>query len=169
MTFCIDTETDITALPEDLKGILERVVNTVLDMEGCPYEAQVNLLITDDEGIREINREQRGIDAATDVLSFPAFEYDSPADFSLLEAEDALYAFDPDSGELLLGDIVINADRAILQADSFGHTIYREIAFLIAHSVLHLIGYDHMEESEEKVMFEKQEKALSSLGIKREV
>ncbi len=168
MTFCVETETDISALPEDLEGLLKKVAETVLDMEECPYEAAVNLLITDDEGIREINREQRGIDSATDVLSFPAFDYEKPADFSALEDETAIYAFDPDSGELLLGDIVISAQRAILQAETFGHTIYREIAFLIAHSMLHLIGYDHMEGDEEKVMFEKQEKALLKLGINRE-
>ena len=164
MTFEVECETD---LPEglDIDSIFSKVALAVLDDEGCPYEAAVSLLITDDEGIREINSQQRGIDSSTDVLSFPMNEFERPGDFSMPEES---LCFDPESGELLLGDIVISMDRAISQAESFGHTIYREISFLIAHSMLHLTGYDHMTMAEEEVMFGKQDMILSSLGITRE-
>ena len=165
MTFYVESETD--EMPDfDVEELLRKVPLEVLDTEQCPYEASVSLLLTDDEAIREINREQRGKDAVTDVLSFPAFEYPNPADFEAVEQYDD--CFDPDTGELLLGDMVISINCAKRQAESYGHTLYREIAFLIAHSVLHLIGYDHMEPDEEKVMFEKQDRILERLRITRD-
>jgi len=165
MTFYVESETD--EMPDfDVEDLLKKVTLEVLDTEQCPYEASVSLLMTDDEAIREINREQRGKDAVTDVLSFPAFEYPKPADFEAVEQFDD--CFDPDTGELLLGDMVISINCAKRQAESYGHTLYREIAFLIAHSVLHLIGYDHMEPDEEKVMFEKQDRILERLRITRD-
>lgn len=165
MTFYVESETD--DMPDfDVEELLRKVILEVLDTEQCPYEASVSLLLTDDEAIREINREQRGKDAVTDVLSFPAFEYPNPADFEAVEQYDD--CFDPDTGELLLGDMVISINCAKRQAESYGHTLYREIAFLIAHSVLHLIGYDHMEPDEEKVMFEKQDRILERLRITRD-
>ena len=165
MTFYVESETD--ELPDfDVEKLLEKVTAEILDMEECPYEASVSLLLTDDEAIREINREQRNKDAVTDVLSFPAFEYPRPSDFEAVGLNDD--CFDPDSGELLLGDMVISINCAKKQAESYGHTLYREIAFLIAHSVLHLIGYDHMEPDEEKIMFEKQDCVLERLHITRD-
>ncbi len=164
MTFCVEVETDVsTGL--DYQKILEMVAEKTLDMEGCPYEAMVNLLITDDEGIHEINKEQRDIDRATDVLSFPMHEYENPADFDELEEDFA--SFEPDSGELMLGDIVISAEHVLAQAESYGHSVLREFAFLIAHSMLHLIGYDHMVEEEAEDMFARQEAVLEALGIGR--
>ncbi len=166
MTFFVEDEVNKEGTPE-LESLLEKVGCGVMESEGCPYEVQVNLLITDDEGIREINKGQRGIDSATDVLSFPVHEFETPACFQELEGEEAMDCFDPDTGELMLGDIVISIDRAFSQAESYGHTIYREIAFLIAHSMLHLIGYDHMEKDEEELMFSKQKSILEGLGITR--
>ena len=99
-------------------------------------------------------------------MSFPGVDYEEPADFSLVEKDPVSY-IDQDSGELMLGDIVINAQRVISQAESYGHGIEREYAFLLTHSLLHLFGYDHMEKDEEEVMFEKQEKILGLLGITR--
>ncbi len=113
-----------------------------------------------------MNRQFRGIDEPTDVLSFPLQEYPSPGDFSRID-EDGWDSFDPDSGELLLGDIVINADRVISQAAEYGHSQMREFAFLIAHSILHLCGYDHMEEEERSQMEEHQRRILDALGITR--
>jgi len=169
MTFCVEIETEITegrGAELDFEAVLEKVATAVLDHEGCPYEASVNLLITDDKAIQEINMEQRGLDKSTDVLSFPAHQYEVPADFADVENHVA-ECFDPESGELLIGDIVISIDHLICQAKNYGHTTYRELAFLIAHSMLHLIGYDHMVEDEEKIMFGKQEEILSQLGINR--
>ena len=132
----------------------------------CPYEAQVNLLVTDSENIREMNRQFRGIDAPTDVLSFPLQEYPNPGDFSQID-EEGNDEFDPDTGELLLGDIVINAERVISQAEEYGHSQKREFAFLIAHSILHLVGFDHMEDAEREQMEERQKRIMDVVGIQR--
>ena len=132
----VENETEIT-FPFAEKEILDKVADAVLLKEGCPYEAQVNLLITDNEGIRTYNASYRQIDRATDVLSFPNLDFETPADFSHLEEHEADY-FDPESGELLLGDIILSADKVKEQAESYGHSELREFAFLFAHSMLHL-------------------------------
>lgn len=165
MTFCVEIETDFDlGLPYE--EIFREVAMQAMEQEGCPYEAEINLLITDNASIREINREYRKIDSATDVLSFPMVDYASPSDFSSLE-EEVCDCFHPETGELILGDIIISAERAAEQAEKYGHSRKREFAFLIAHSMLHLFGYDHMTPEEAAVMEEKQEKILSSLGITR--
>lgn len=151
----------------DAEQITKDVMTAVLDMEGCPYEAQVNLLITDNDGIWEFNREHRKVDAPTDVLSFPMIPFEKEADFSVVEEEEAAY-FEPESGELMLGDIIISWDKVKEQAEKYGHSVKREFAFLTAHSMLHLCGYDHMQAEEAAVMEEKQEQVLKSLGITRE-
>lgn len=155
------------SLPFEPEEILELVAQKVLEEENCPYEAQINLLLTDNEGIREFNRQYREVDAPTDVLSFPMISFEREGDFSVVE-EDGVDYFDPESGELILGDIIISVPRALEQAESFGHSAKREFAFLVAHSMLHLCGYDHMEEEEAKVMESKQEKVLNELGITRD-
>lgn len=152
----------------DVKEILDAVMLKVLDAEGCPYEAQVNLLITDNEGIREFNLEHRDVDAPTDVLSFPMIPFEGESDFSVVEEEESFY-FEPESGELLLGDIIISWDKVKEQAEKYGHSMKREFAFLTAHSMLHLCGYDHMEPEEARIMEEKQESVLTELGITREI
>ncbi len=151
----------------DFQETAEAVVLKALDLEDCPYEAEVNILLTGSEEMQAIKRENRGIDRVTDVLSFPMNDFEEPGNFDHLE-EDVPDAFDPDSGELLLGDIVLCIPKIREQAEAYGHSIRREYAFLIAHSVLHLVGYDHMTPDEERVMIEKQETVLSELGIKRE-
>ena len=113
-----------------------------------------------------MNRQFRSIDEATDVLSFPLQEYPAPGDFSQID-EEGSDEFDPDSGELLLGDIVINADRVISQAEEYGHSQKREYAFLIAHSILHLTGFDHMEEEEREQMEEFQKRIMNAVQIPR--
>lgn len=143
------------------------VAEAVLKSEKCPYEASVDLLLTDSAGIRELNRESRGIDAETDVLSFPNVDFENPGEFSGCEQRRADY-FDPDTGELLLGDICICVDRVAQQAEQYGHSQLREFAFLVAHSMFHLCGYDHMEEAEAAVMEKKQEEILAALGITRD-
>lgn len=150
----------------DFETIEKKVVEACLDYEECPYEAEVSILLTDDAQIKQINQEFRGIDAPTDVLSFPVIDYDIPGDFSNLEEAVADY-FHPESGELLLGDIVISLDRAKLQAEEYGHSLMRELAFLTTHSMFHLFGYDHMEEDERRIMEEKQNIVLDKLQIVR--
>ena len=166
MTSYVENETEVL-FDFDVQEILDVVMTEVLDMEKCPYEAQVNLLLTDNEGIRGYNKEYRGIDNPTDVLSFPMIEFEKEADFSVVEETQAAY-FEPDSGELMLGDIIISVDKVMEQAEKFGHSQKREFAFLTAHSLLHLCGYDHMTEEEAGVMEEKQEAVLSKLGITRD-
>ena len=150
----------------DYESLQKRVVEACLDYEECPYESEVSILLTDDIQIQQINQEFRGIDAPTDVLSFPSIEYITPGDFSKLE-ENIAESFHPETGELLLGDIVISVDRAKIQAKEYGHSIEREIAFLTAHSMFHLFGYDHMEEVERIRMEEKQNNVLEKLQILR--
>ncbi len=151
----------------DAEAIAAKVVSAVLSQEGCPYEVTVDVTITTDGEIHQINLEQRGIDRATDVLSFPMTQYPAAGVFDFLEYERD--AFDPDSGELLLGDIVISAEHVKVQALEYGHSQLREFAFLVAHSMLHLIGYDHMTEDEASIMEAKQKEVLELLGITREL
>ncbi|MBP1754745.1 MAG: ybeY [Firmicutes bacterium] len=150
----------------DFEAMEKKVVEACLDYVECPYEVEVSILLTDNEQIRLINQEFREIDAPTDVLSFPVIEYEVPGDFSDLEDMVAEY-FHPESGELLLGDIVLSIDQAEEQATEYGHSLLRELAFLTAHSMFHLFGYDHMEEDERKVMEEKQKEVLDKLQILR--
>lgn len=164
MTLYIEEEGSVV-LPFDVKETAELIVKTALDCEECPYEAEVNLLLTDDEAIHEMNREHRHIDRPTDVLSFPMIEYETPGDLSGIE--ESADAFDPETGELMLGDIVISKDRVIAQAEEYGHSVRREYAFLIAHSMLHLLGYDHMDEEERKVMEDRQREIMEKAGIPR--
>jgi len=127
----------------------------------------VNLTLTDNEGIHEINRMYRQIDAPTDVLSFPMLSYEQAGDFSTLE-EDYEDNFNPDTGEIMLGDIVISVDRVREQAAAYGHSERREFAFLIVHSMLHLFGYDHMTPEDAAVMEPKQRQILEEMNISRD-
>ena len=123
------------------------------------------MFLTDNSGIHEVNRQFRGIDAPTDVLSFPMIPFETPADYQILDQDESF--FDLDTEELLLGDIMISAERVISQAEDYGHSIKREFCFLVAHSMLHLLGYDHMVPEEAAIMEQKQEAALEKLGITR--
>ena len=166
MTSYVERETE-QSFPFDEKELLDRVAEAVLESENCPYETVVNLLLTDDAGIREYNKNYRDIDSETDVLSFPNLEFETPGDFSGVEEQEA-DCFDPDSGELVLGDIILNTARVKEQAAEYGHSERREFAFLLAHSLYHLCGYDHMEQEEASVMEKKQEAVLQALSITRE-
>ena len=159
-----ECETDI-ALGLDCEALAKEVAQSVLELENCPYDSQVNLVLTDNSGIHEVNRQFRGIDAPTDVLSFPMIPFETPADYQILDQDESF--FDLDTEELLLGDIMISAERVISQAEDYGHSIKREFCFLVAHSMLHLLGYDHMVPEEAAIMEQKQEAALEKLGITR--
>lgn len=167
MTFEIEYEAE-KKLDLPYEDIIKDVVVAALDYEKCPYEAQVSVILTDNAAIAQMNEEFRGIASPTDVLSFPLVDYEEAGAFDWLEEEaaDGEY-FDPDSGELVLGDIVISVEKVLEQAEKYGHSPKRELAFLVAHSMLHLMGYDHMEEEERLVMEKKQEEILQNLGITR--
>lgn len=167
MTSYIENDTEVV-FSFDIQEILDQIMETVMDMEQCPYETEVNLLLTDSKGIREYNRDYRGMDRETDVLSFPSISFEKAGDFSNAEVCVA-DCFDPDSGELILGDIILSVDRVLSQASEYGHSVLREFAFLAAHSMFHLCGYDHIEEQDAIVMERKQEEVLTKLGITREL
>ena len=158
----IEFETDF-----DKEKIAKEVVEHILDKEECPWDVEVDILITDSEEVREYNKEYRDIDKTTDVLSFPNLEWEAPSDFENLNVEDQEMSVNPETELTILGEICLNKDRIISQAEEYGHSVKREYAFLIAHSMLHLLGYDHMEEDEAKVMEEKQAAYLEMLGIGR--
>lgn len=165
MSFFLEEEVEVD-FDFDYRQIAEKVINYCIEREKFPYEAEINLTLTDNEGIHIINKEYRDIDRATDVLSFPMLSYETPGDFSFLMDEND-DDFNPDTGEAILGDIIISIDKVREQAEEYGHSELREFAFLITHSMLHLFGYDHMEPEEAKVMENKQRQILDELSITR--
>ena len=164
MSFYLEEECTVD-FSFDYAALAENVILFCIEHEGFPYEAEVNLTLTDNEGIHVINREYRQIDRPTDVLSFPLLSYEEAGNFDAVE--DCDDNFNPDTGEALLGDIVISVDKVKEQAAAYGHSEEREFAFLITHSMLHLFGYDHIEPEDAKVMEEKQRQILEELQILR--
>lgn len=164
MSLFIEEEGEVK-LPLDVEKTAQMVVDAALDYVGCPYEAEINLLLTDEESIREMNHNFRQIDRVTDVLSFPMLEFEVPGEFDIFEEMDEV--FNPESGELVLGDIVICKEKVFQQAEAYGHSVLREFAFLIAHSMLHLSGYDHMVDEEREEMEAKQREILEMVQISR--
>ena len=142
-------------------GLLRRVIPAVLEAEGVDFPCEVDVLLTNDSGIHAINREMRQVDASTDVLSFPEFDL-TPGE--LPGAEGA----DPGTGLVPLGDMVISMEHVAAQAREYGHSNRRELSYLVVHSVLHLLGYDHLDEGPQKArMREREEAILGELGISR--
>ena len=140
-------------LPEDIEQLIEDCAREALNEEEIAEDAELSVTFTDNENIRKLNNEFRHIDRETDVLSFPL--------------GDESFEVDPDNDAVLLGDIVISLEKARSQAEEYGHSFRREVAFLLTHSLFHLLGYDHETPDEEKEMFEKQERVLERLGITR--
>lgn len=153
---------------EEELALAKKVIEHILQKEGCPFDCEVNLTMTNNDGIQAVNKEFRDMDKPTDVLSFPNCDFDTPGEFSQFRDEDVYFdCFNPQNDYFVLGDIMISRDKMLAQAEEYGHGVTREYAFLIAHSVLHLIGYDHMEEEEAKHMEAKQNEYLNDLGITR--
>ena len=149
-------------VPETLEPLLNKVITAALKAEQMDTPCEISVLITNDAGIHQINLEQRQVDRPTDVLSFPMFDL-TPGDKP--GREDA----DPETGLVPLGDMVISLERARAQAQEFGHSLEREVCYLAVHSVLHLLGYDHMDEGPMKAQMRTREEAiLGDLGITRE-
>ena len=165
MTIEIEQEVELKTEPP-VTALIKKVIEAACEDVSCPWEVQVSVLITDDESMRVMNRENRDIDSTTDVLSFPMLDFNAPEDFSFIDEENWEY-FDPETGELLIGDIVISADKARAQAEEYGHSLEREVAFLTAHSMYHLFGYDHIDDSDRILMEDKQRTLLDKLGINR--
>lgn len=159
--FIIEDEQDKLEFTEELSNVIQRAVMTAMEVLECgDVDCEVSVLITDNEGIRAINKETRDIDAPTDVLSFPILEFDD--DGVMLEESG-----DYDGDLLLLGDIVISLERAKEQAEEYGHSLLREVGFLAAHSALHLMGFDHMEETDTAVMRAHEKSIMEKMGLER--
>ncbi len=144
---------------------IRKCIQETLNAEGVNVKCEINVLVTDDAGIRVINRESRDIDKATDVLSFPMFDLqpgNPPADWTEYR--------DPDTGLVPLGDMCISLERAVAQAQEFGHSVRREVGYLTIHSMLHLLGYDHLDEGEMKRQMRGREEAIAASipGMRRE-
>ncbi|SBV95792.1 putative rRNA maturation factor [uncultured Eubacteriales bacterium] len=164
MTHEIIIESELEADTSGYEALLREVIPAVLAAEEVTVSCEVDVLFTDDAGIREINADQRSVDAPTDVLSFPMFEF-VPGEPPRGETAE----LDPDTGLLPLGDMVLSVERAEAQGAEYGHGARRELAYLAVHSVLHLLGYDHMDDGPQKAqMRAREEEILNALGITRE-
>ena len=161
-------ETGAGILPEEINAeqTASDLLNQVADLTGSAYELCCDVLLCDEDAIRELNRLHRGIDAATDVLSFPNLNFDAPCKWPDELSDDL---FEPDSGELMLGNIAVCKQKILDQASQYGHSVIREFAFLITHSLLHLCGYDHIDDADRMLMEETQEKILTNLDLTRDI
>lgn len=189
MNIYIENETGIRFNFRGYKKLIENVIETTAKEKSIPTGLEVNVMLVSAERIRQINKETRNIDKVTDVLSFPYFEFEEAGVFENNGpgiAEDAKEGFDAetekgpddsaeyiddyfDEPEMMLGDIIICVEKVIEQAEAFCHSQKRELAFLVVHSMLHLIGYDHMNDEDEKCMTMEAEKLMNILGITREI
>ena len=165
MTIYFENESS-QSFPFDLKEQAENVISFVCDHEKCPYEVEVSVTMVEKETIRQMNATHREVDRVTDVLSFPMMEYDAPGRFEGQAFENSI-TISPESEELVLGDIVLCSEVIQEQAKEFGHSQLREFSFLIVHSMLHLFGYDHMEEEEREQMETLQREIMNQMGISR--
>ncbi|MBE7038905.1 MAG: rRNA maturation RNase YbeY [Ruminococcaceae bacterium] len=156
----IDNNQDKINVDKDLEKLVDTVIKKALEYEGVNEKCEVNLMFVDNDEIKEINSEQRNIDNVTDVLSFPMLDAKN--------GEIKVSESDFFEGYLVLGDIVISLERAKEQAEEFGHSFFREVGFLTCHSILHLLGYDHMEDDDRMIMRKKEEDVLSLLELTRE-
>lgn len=175
MTIYYDNQTDYE-FDFDYKKVANDVITKTLLHEQFKYDVEVSITFVNEESIRKINKEYRDIDNSTDVLSFPMIEYDP--DYSRIsDRKEEMYDFlidvidikNPDTDEIILGDIVLCVPVIINQAKEYNHSILREYAFLIVHSMLHLLGFDHIEEDERIIMENKQNQILESLSITRDL
>lgn len=152
---------------EELINIINEVCEKALKAEEVNIPYQISLLFVDNEEIRDINRETRGIDKVTDVLSFPMLDYPKDKVFKEVYKETKFNEIYLDGEELVLGDMVLSLERAKEQSIEYNHSFNREVCYLVVHSILHLLGYDHMEDEEKKRMRKREEEILGDLNITR--
>lgn len=145
---------------------VEEMIAFVRDYVECPYDIEVSVTLVDTDTIRQVNSQFRQIEKVTDVLSFPMMEYDSPRDFGGQAFQNSL-SLSPDTQEMILGDILLCSEVVKTQAEEYGHSELREFCFLVVHSMLHLFGYDHIQEEDRREMEEEQRKIMERLGINR--
>jgi len=166
VTICLEDETGFFNQYPDLYKKVESVIERCLDEEEVPYEVEVSLTIVDINRMHEINKTHRNIDRPTDVLSFPQID---PVEIGYIDWDQIDYSscVNYDTEEVMLGDIILCDEKARKQAEQFEHSLEREVCFLVAHSMFHLLGYDHMSSEDEKKMVNKQESVLNHLSILR--
>lgn len=156
----VTTEVEIQN-EQEVIDLIKRCANAVLSHQNIDFDSFVDVTIVDDENIRQLNSEYRNKDAVTDVLSFPMYEFENGNPLEVLEK-------DPETGKIMLGDMILNYNRAKEQANEYGHSVSRECGFLTVHSVLHLLGFDHEREDEDRILMRKnEEEILNSLGLVR--
>lgn len=163
----MDDRQDILKVDESLLKVVEEIIDYGVRAEEVTMPYEISLTFVDNEEIREINRDNRGIDKATDVLSFPMLEYGEKKVFKECYKDYEFTPIDLDEGNLVLGDIVISLERAREQSVEFNHSFQREVCYLIIHSILHLLGYDHMEEDDKARMRKREEEILNEFSISR--
>lgn len=161
MKISIRNEQKKILVTKELRNLIKKVLKNGLTFMEFEENCEISILLVDNQEIHQLNKLHRDIDRPTDVLSFPMFEYDEDGEIDISECDFG------ENGEILLGDIVISLERAKEQADEFGHSFEREVGFLTAHSLLHLLGYDHMDKDEETEMFELQEEILKICDLPR--
>ncbi|MBE7002695.1 MAG: rRNA maturation RNase YbeY [Ruminococcaceae bacterium] len=158
----LPVEAEVPGVSDGSRAFIRKVIRTALETEGVTLPCEIDVLVTNDRAIRKLNREQRKIDKATDVLSFPALELKPGEKPTEVDA-------DPGTGLVPLGDMVLSWERVAAQAKEYGHSNRRELAYLVTHSVLHLLGYDHMDEGEQKALMRAHEEAvMDRLELKRQ-
>ena len=155
MKVIIEKTNEAEAVAPEIDVVIDKAINGVIKHFGLTKEIEISVLFTDAEGIKQINNDYRNVDSVTDVLSFPQFEYEIPG---VLEV-------DFEQGSIPLGDIVLNLEKIYSQAEEFGHSREHEAGYLTIHSMLHLLGYDHMIDEDKKIMRDKEKIIVSELGI----
>ncbi|QAA31732.1 rRNA maturation RNase YbeY [Clostridium manihotivorum] len=165
----IDNRQDKISLDKDFEKIIEDVIISALNEENVDRSCEISVIFVDNIAIKEINKETRNMDKETDVLSFPMLDYPKGKVYKDVYIN---YNFDAsffDEADLVLGDVVLSLEKAKEQSEEFNHSFTRECCYLVVHSILHLLGYDHMEEEEKSIMREREESILEKLNITREV
>ncbi|MEE3467293.1 MAG: rRNA maturation RNase YbeY [Eubacterium sp.] len=165
MSLFYENTTEVSFVFDEETLIHKLLTHTMSDLK-CPYEVSVDVTVVDEDEIQRLNREFREMDRVTDVLSFPMNEFDAEGCFEG-EAFEASMEVDPETEELLLGDVILCAQKVKSQADEYGHSEEREFAFLVVHSLLHLCGYDHIDDADRQRMEAKQSEILDELNINR--
>ena len=164
----VDNRQEKIEVDEKLVDLLKNVIEFALKEEEVDVECEVSLLFVDNDEIREINNETRAIDRATDVLSFPMLDYENKKVFKEMYKNYEFSQSDCDGEELVLGDVVLSLERALEQSKEFNHSFEREASYLVVHSILHLLGNDHMEEDDKVIKRKREEEILNKLNITRE-
>lgn len=165
----IDNRQDKIVVNENTIETINKIIEYALKEEEVNIDTEVSVIFIDNDYIREINRENRQIDKVTDVLSFPMLEYPSKRVYKEVYENHEFNPSDLDDGKLVLGDIVLSLERAKSQSEEYGHSFLREVCYLTIHSVLHLLGYDHMEDDDKPRMRKREEEILEKFNIKREI